>query len=398
VLDYLVVCAVAFVTVVVATPLIRALSLRTGVGIDQPEARKMHRRPIPRLGGLALFAALIAGVGVAAFLGEFDEVFRQTSEPEAIILASVVLVGIGLLDDTKGLSAPVKLAGQLLAAGILVLFGFRVLFVYVPPGTVVSLSPELGALLTIGLVLVMVNAVNLADGLDGLAAGTVAIAAAALFCYVTLAEPMTVGLTSSAGLMLALVVGACLGFLLFNFNPASIFMGDTGAMLLGLLLAAAGVAAIQGTIQPTRGTFAALSVPVLVPALVIAVPLFDIVWAILRRLRSGRAVFSPDKKHLHHRLVEIGHSHRRAVLIMYYWTALAAFAAVGVGLVRIGVVAAILALGVLLAVAVTSAGRLTRARRASAERPDNLVPLASRAPRENQKNLSDQRKHARGEL
>jgi UDP-GlcNAc:undecaprenyl-phosphate/decaprenyl-phosphate GlcNAc-1-phosphate transferase len=399
VVDYLVVFGVAMATVGVVTPIVRWGSLRFGVGVDEPEARKVHNRPIPRLGGLALFAAMIAAIGVASVLPTFDEVFAETSEPEAIILAAVVIVGLGLFDDTRGISAPAKLAGQILAAGILVLFGFRLLFVYIPPGTVISLSPDLGALLTIVAIVSMINAVNLVDGLDGLAAGIGAIAAAALFWYVTSAEPLAqVGLASSAGLMLAICVGAAVGFLFYNFNPASIFMGDTGAMLLGLLLAAAGISAIQGTVQPARGTFAALSVPVLIPALVLAVPLFDTVWAILRRLRSGGAVFSPDKKHLHHRLVEIGHSHRRAVLIMYYWSALVAFAAVGVGLLPLPVVGIVVASGIGFALLFAGVGWLLRRRRGEPNDDEYFVFSFTKSRRTTPENAPDQHKHSQGEL
>jgi UDP-GlcNAc:undecaprenyl-phosphate GlcNAc-1-phosphate transferase len=163
-------------------------------------------------------------------------------------------------------------------------------------------------------------------------------------------------------MVFAAVIGACLGFLFFNFHPASVFMGDSGAMLLGLLLGAAGVSAIGGVVVPGGSDFAALSIPVLVPVLVLAVPFFDTTWTILRRLRSGRAVFSPDKKHLHHRLIEIGHSHRRAVLIMYYWSALLAFGAVAVGLLPLRLVGGVLAGGAGLALCVAIAGRIARRR------------------------------------
>jgi UDP-GlcNAc:undecaprenyl-phosphate/decaprenyl-phosphate GlcNAc-1-phosphate transferase len=345
--DHLIVFAVALATVIVTTPLARYVSLRVGA-IDVPGVRRIHTQPTARLGGLAIFAGVLAAIAAGSRLPAFDDVFRTTSEPEAIIVASLIIVGVGVLDDTRGISAPAKLAGQILAAGTLVLFGVNLLFVYVPPNNVVSLSTDLGAIFTILGMVAMINAVNLVDGLDGLAAGIVVIAAVALFGYVQLAEAHTDGLASSSALVLAAVAGAALGFLIYNFHPASVFMGDTGAMLLGLLLAAAGVSAIGGTIQPTRGAFAAVSIPVLVPVLVLAVPFIDTTWAILRRLRGGQAVFSPDKKHLHHRLVEIGHSHRRAVLTMYYWSALVAFAAVGISLISPVVLAVMLGIGVLL--------------------------------------------------
>jgi UDP-GlcNAc:undecaprenyl-phosphate GlcNAc-1-phosphate transferase len=361
--DYLIVLAVAMATVVVTTPMARWVAVAVGA-VDNPGGRRVHHKATPRLGGLAIFAGILAAMAVASRLPTFDAVFATTSDPEAIILASFVVVGVGLVDDVRGLSAPAKLAGQILAAGTLVLFGVMLRYVYVPGeiGTVV-LSTDLGALLTIVAIVAMINAVNLVDGLDGLAAGIVGIAATALLVYVHLGSAdQTVGLATSPELVFAAVVGACAGFLLFNFHPASVFMGDTGAMLLGLLLGAAGVTAIGGVPVPRGSDFTALSIPVLVPALVLAVPFFDTTWTILRRLRSGRAVFSPDKKHLHHRLIEIGHSHRRAVLIMYYWSALLAFGAVAVGLLPLRIVLGVLGAGVGLALVAAVAARRSRRR------------------------------------
>ena len=254
----------------------------------------------------------------------------------------------------------------------------------------------------------MMNAVNLTDGLDGLAAGIVAIAAAALFVYGQLAAPMTVtGLPSSATLVLPALVGSCLGFLVYNFHPATIFMGDTGALLLGLLLAAGGVSTIGNAVGPSRADFAAFSIPALIPALVLAVPFADTAWAILRRLRSGRAVAAPDKRHLHHRLMEIGNSHRRAVLVMYYWSALLAFATVGLGLVPPGVMGVVIVAGIGVAVAVALApGPLRRfAARSSAQREAHdrlrrrrLVHPFTNFRTEHHKNGADQQKHVETEV
>lgn len=399
-LDFLVVFATALVVVAVTTPLFRRISFFLGA-VDQPSERRVHQRPTARLGGLALFAGILAALGVAARLPSFRQVFEDTSEPLAILFASLIVVIVGVLDDWKGVSAPAKLAGQILAAGTLVLFGVHLLFVYIPgnPGNVVSLGTDLGALLTVVAIVAMINAVNLVDGLDGLAAGIVAIAALALFAYTQLSEAATVGL-GSAPLLLAAIAGATLGFLVFNFHPASIFMGDTGAMLLGLLLAAAGVSSIGGTVQPTRGAFAAFSVPVLVPVFVLAVPFLDTIWTILRRLRSGQAVFSPDKRHLHHRLIEIGHSQRRAVLIMYYWSALLAFGAVGVGLWPVPVVGAVLAIGAGLALVTALIGRLARRRRRANERhrAQDFVFSFTKFPADDEKSVSDLRKRPPSEL
>jgi UDP-GlcNAc:undecaprenyl-phosphate/decaprenyl-phosphate GlcNAc-1-phosphate transferase len=358
--DYLLVGAVAFVVVGVATPLVALAARRLGA-VAVPGERHIHQRATPTLGGVALLAGLLAAVGFASQRAGFSDVFLLTREPEAIVLASLFIVLIGAVDDTRGLSAPAKLAGQIFAGAVLVNFGVALQYVWVPgPAGAIVLDPNWQALITVTAVVAMMNAVNLIDGLDGLAAGVVAIAASALLVYTFLAEEL--GDVPSAGpLFLVAIVGACLGFLIHNFNPASIFMGDTGAMLLGLLLGAAGVSAVGSAFQaPSGGTFAALSIPVLVPVLVLAVPFVDTAWTIIRRVAAGRAVFSPDKQHLHHRLLEIGHSHRRAVLIMYYWSALLAFAAVGVSQMQLPVLAAWLAAGIGLAVLYAIGTRIAR--------------------------------------
>ena len=375
-MDHLLVFGVAFATVAIVTPVVRRVALWGGA-VAEPGERHVHTRRTPTLGGLGMFAGVVAAIAVASRLDGFSEVFRTTSEPEAAVLAGILLVGIGVVDDTRGVSAPAKLAGQITAAGILVLLGgLQLRFVYLPgnPGSVVSLGTDLAALLTIVAVVAMINAVNLVDGLDGLAAGIVAIAAIGMFFYAVLNEAVTDQATTSAPLLLAAVSGVALGFLLHNFNPASIFMGDTGSMLLGMLIAAGGVATIGGTVAPSRGDFAAISVPVLVPVLVLAVPFFDTTSTILRRLLSGRAIFSPDKEHLHHRLMEIGHSHRRAVLIMYYWSALIAFGAVGVGLLPLPVVSTVVGAGIAAAVVFAAVGRLARRGVAG---PDGIAGEAS---------------------
>lgn len=372
--DPLLVAAAAFAVVALTTPLTVRLAEYLGA-VDQPGGRRVNTRPLPRLGGLALYAGVLAAMGTAWLLPTYRPAFTATSDPLAFALAATVVVAVGFVDDVRGLSASAKLAGQVVAAGVLVLYGVLLRFVYIPGelGTV-SLGADLAALLTIAAIVVMINAVNLVDGLDGLAAGVVGIAAAALYVHVRLTdEALRFSDIPSPELLLVAVVGACLAFLLYNFHPAKVIMGDTGAMLLGLLVGAAGVAAVGSTPAPGPGArdFAALSIPVLVPALVLAVPLLDTGWAILRRVRGGRAVFSPDKKHLHHRLLELGHSQRRAAVIVYVWSALAATAAIAVGTLPLGALIGALGAGAVLAVAVTVVGRRDPRRRAAAadERP-----------------------------
>lgn len=399
--DHVAVFATAFLVVVAATPVARWLSFKVGA-VDVPGGRRVHTMPTARLGGLAIFAGVLAAVGMASQLDSFGTVFSATSDTQAVLLAGAIVVCVGLVDDLRGLSPPVKLAGQVLAAGSLALFGVVLRYVYLPgnPGTLFALSPDLGALFTVVAIVVMVNALNLIDGLDGLAAGIAVIAAVALWTYVELGDQQfVVGVTSSSALIFVAIAGAALGFLVFNFHPARIFMGDTGAMLLGVLLGAGGILAIGGRLQPGGSDFAALSIPVLVPALVLAVPLADTMWTILRRVLSGRAIFSPDKKHLHHRLVEIGHSQRRAVLIMYYWSALVAFAAVGVGLWPRPVVVWVTAVGVGLACAVAVGVRAaTIWRRQTVTARQNFVFSFTSGRSEDDKTPSDQEKRSQRRL
>jgi UDP-GlcNAc:undecaprenyl-phosphate/decaprenyl-phosphate GlcNAc-1-phosphate transferase len=342
---YALVGSAAFGAVVLLTPLTRWLSFAVGA-IDQPGPRRVHTRPTGRLGGLAILGGIAAAMGVGAAMPAFAPVF-ETSEPQAVLVAALVIAAVGLADDVRGLPAPIKLTGQLAGAGVLTLFGLLLRFVYIPgdPGTLLFLTPDLSALLTIFGIVVMINAVNLTDGLDGLAAGMVAIAALALLAWIELAEATRLDTPTVAPLLLAAIVGACVGFLVYNRPPASIFMGDTGAMLLGLLLGAASVSALGPLVTPSRSAFAAASVPVLIPALVLALPMVDTIWAVIRRFGSREGLFSPDKRHLHHRLLAIGHSVRGAVGIMYYCSALLAFGAVAVSVFPAPRVAAFMVAG-----------------------------------------------------
>ena len=319
--------------VVAITPLVRWLAVKVGA-IDRPSDRKVHPKPTPTLGGLGILVGVLVGLGVAYFFPEFRRLFRQTFELQGTILAAVVVTGLGLLDDLRALSAPAKAAGQILAAGVLILTGVELLFFWFPTQGVISLGPDLAVPLTIVWVLLMVNAVNLIDGLDGLACGIVAIAAAAFFVWVYVEPSSFPESTRTAALLCSVAAGAAVGFLPYNFYPARIFMGDAGAMLLGLVLASATIAGVGRTLQPHSGDVAAFAIPVLIPVFVLAVPLIDVAMAVVRRLRRGRPVFAPDKEHIHHQLRQIGHTHRRAVVIMYYWAILLAGSGLAVSFVN----------------------------------------------------------------
>ncbi|MFD0305059.1 MraY family glycosyltransferase [Streptomyces sp. NPDC127119] len=330
-------CITAAVTYLLTGP-VRKFAIVAGA-MPEIRARDVHREPTPRLGGIAMFFGLCAGLLVADHLTNLSEVFENSNEPRALLSGAALIWLIGVLDDKFEIDALIKLGGQMIAAGVMVMQGLTILWLPIPGVGSVSLTQWQGTLLTVALVVITINAVNFADGLDGLAAGMVCIAAAAFFMY-GYRIWYGYGLESAAPATLfsALLMGMCLGFLPHNMHPARIFMGDSGSMLIGLVLAA-GAISITGQVDPDAMNLFAGSekeavhqtvpvyIPLLLPLTIIAVPAADLVLAIVRRTWRGQSPFAADRGHLHHRLLEIGHSHSRAVLIMYFWSALIAFGA-----------------------------------------------------------------------
>jgi UDP-GlcNAc:undecaprenyl-phosphate/decaprenyl-phosphate GlcNAc-1-phosphate transferase len=316
------------------TPYARRFAIRIHAFTEVRE-RDVHTIPTPRLGGLAMFAGLCAGLLVASRLPTLHRAFQTTSDLQGVLAGGAVLVLLGAADDRWGLDALTKLAGQILAAGIMVLFGVQLLYLPVPGQGALSLGSGIGVPVTILFVVVTINAINFIDGLDGLAAGVVAIASLSFFAYsYELSVVHHFDRATAPTLLTAILAGACIGFLPHNFNPARIFMGDSGAMLLGLVLAAATLS-LTGQLDPNAlpaDDFAPGLLPLLLPLAVFAVPFGDLVLAIVRRSRAGQAPWAPDKRHLHHRLLTLGHSHTRAVLMMYMWSALIAGGTVTVAL------------------------------------------------------------------
>jgi UDP-GlcNAc:undecaprenyl-phosphate/decaprenyl-phosphate GlcNAc-1-phosphate transferase len=318
------------------TPVARRIALRWGA-MTPVRDRDVHAIPTPRLGGIAMLAGFAAGMLVATqmpFLGPRLSDGRQTV---ALLSGAVLICALGVADDKWELDALTKLAGQVLAAGVMVLGGVQMLYLPIGslggsdddfPNTFV-LGPVEGAVLTIALVVITVNAVNFVDGLDGLAAGVVAIAAAAffIFSYILTVNGSLVRATTS-GVVAAALVGVCVGFLPHNFSPARVFMGDSGSMLLGLLLASTTIT-LTGNVGPNSVTtdLTPTLLPLALPLAAMALPFLDVLLAIVRRTAAGRSPFAPDKQHLHHRLLERGHSHARAVLVMYLWSAVISFGA-----------------------------------------------------------------------
>jgi UDP-GlcNAc:undecaprenyl-phosphate GlcNAc-1-phosphate transferase len=323
---YLFIGFIAAIVTFAATPLVVRFSKRIGA-IDHPSDRKVHANPTPTLGGLAILLGIVVAGVVASFMPEFEHLFVQSWQPLGIAAAALVIFALGVFDDFRPLPAAVKLSGQVFAAGLLFLVGVKMQYI-LTPRQIIILGDDLSVLVTVIWLVAMMNAVNLVDGLDGLAAGIVAIAAASFFVYSfnllqgTILDPVL----PTAPLLAIIIVGTTLGFLRHNFHPARIFMGDSGSMLLGLVLGATTVLGVgRAPDQITSGPSVLLAYSALwIPLLVVAIPMIDALVAIVRRLRGRRSVFHADKEHLHHRLMDLGHGHRKAVVVMYVWSALAA--------------------------------------------------------------------------
>jgi UDP-GlcNAc:undecaprenyl-phosphate GlcNAc-1-phosphate transferase len=247
-------------------------------------------------------------------------------EAQGIFLASTAIVLLGMADDRFELDALTKLAGQVFTAGILLLYGIQIL--WLPVNGVITLPPSIGQLLTVLIVLVVINAVNFIDGMDGLAAGVVAISGIAFFAFAyLLAVDYGFSRAGAPSLITAVLIGICLGFLPHNLSPAKIFMGDSGSMLLGLLLSVSAIT-LTGQVDPNAISAEKLGptlLPLLLPFAVLAIPFLDLLLAVSRRIKAGKSPFAPDNLHLHHRLLSAGNSTGQTVLIVYLWTATIAF-------------------------------------------------------------------------
>jgi UDP-GlcNAc:undecaprenyl-phosphate/decaprenyl-phosphate GlcNAc-1-phosphate transferase len=319
---YLIVIGAAFAVTFVSMPFLRSLSLRIGA-VVQPDARRVHKVPTPILGGAGILAGVLVGLLAAWLSGEFAPVFRTIAPPLGVVLAATVIWGVGQIDDLRELSPPAKLAGIVLAGSILSIAGVSIIFFRIPFFGLYALSPDLSALITVVWVAGMVNAINLIDGLDGLAAGIVAIAAFSFLLYGEVLDDLgAIDQANIGPLVAAAVVGACLGYLPWNFHPARIFMGDAGALVLGLLMAAITIGIGGNSDSQVTGQTYFFFAPLFLPLVILGVPLLDTGWAILRRARNRTGVSVADKGHLHHRLMNLGHGQRRSVVILWTWTAL----------------------------------------------------------------------------
>lgn len=318
--DHLIVLGVAAFVTLATTPFVRMLAIRINA-VAVPSERRAHAKTTPTIGGLAMYFGFAAGLGVAWQLPTFEKVFEGSSEPLGVFIAATIIVIVGFMDDIRDVSAPAKVAGQVMSASGLYLLGVTMFFFRVPFGDVLVVSPEWQPLVTVVWVVAMTNAVNLVDGLDGLAAGLVGIASAAVFLYGDLLRDAgQLGAGNIGPLIALLAVGVCAGFLPHNFHPARIFMGDSGSMLLGLLIAASTIV-IAGRANDQLLVEDGLVSPILIPFIVMGVALLDMFLAVLRRMFRRVSLATPDRDHLHYRLQRLGHTHRRAVGIMWGWTA-----------------------------------------------------------------------------
>jgi UDP-GlcNAc:undecaprenyl-phosphate GlcNAc-1-phosphate transferase len=288
--------------------------------------RDVHTRPTPRLGGVAMFLGMVVAFAVASQLDSFSLVFAEPTKVLGLIGAALIIVIVGVADDIWDLDWTAKLAAQVIAAGVLAWQGVQIFTL--PVGGVAIVSPYLSLLITVFAVVLVMNAINFIDGLDGLVTGVALIANSVFFIYTYLLQSNAqTDYYNLASLITAVLIGACIGFLPLNFHPAKLFMGDAGALLVGLLMAASAIS-VTGQVDlymlNDANTFTAYLlpgfIPILLPFAVLVVPLLDFALAVARRLRAGKSPFSADRKHLHHRLLDMGHSHMHAVLIFYGWT------------------------------------------------------------------------------
>lgn len=318
--EYLVTVLLAAIITYLLTPLVRDLAVKAGA-VTAIRSRDVHLEPTPRWGGLAMWLSMALTLVIVNYLPLVHKSFG--SEATGIFLSGTFILLLGLLDDRFDLDPITKFAGQALAAGILLIYGVQIL--WLPINGITTLPTNIGQLLTILFVMVVINAINFVDGLDGLATGIVMICAASFFAFSYLLAVINgLNRAGAPSLITAVVIGLCLGFLPHNFHPAQIFMGDSGAMFLGLMVSASAITLTgqvdASAITEENGSSALL--PLLLPFTVLAIPLLDFAMAILRRVKAGRSPFAADREHLHHRIMRFGLTQQRTTIVLYLWTAM----------------------------------------------------------------------------
>ncbi|MGV0392761.1 glycosyltransferase family 4 protein [Corynebacterium riegelii] len=342
-----------------STGLVRSVLVRTG-RVAEIRQRDVHTQPTPSVGGVAMFTGFVSAVFLAQQLPALTRGFAPvTPEMTAVLAGAFAIVLVGIVDDLYELGALAKLAGQFVAAVVMALMGivFTVFFLPIGEGTTLILDQVQGVVLSALFTVLLINAVNFVDGIDGLAAGLGMIAGLAILLFALTVLHDQGGAVSAypPAIICAALVGICAGFLPHNFEPARIFMGDSGAMLIGLLLSAASVSA-SGKINMSlygAADLVALISPIIVVLAAIALPVVDFVWAVVRRLARGQRPWEADAGHLHHRLLRLGHTHRRTVLVLYMWVSAVAFGAVSFSIVPTTYAAAFTVVALLVAFVAT---------------------------------------------
>ena len=324
---YLFIALVAACATYLFTPIVRHLAIRLGA-VGEVRKRDVHTIPTPRMGGLAMLCGFLTAMLFASRLYFLQGVFRQNHQAWIVMAGAILICLLGIADDVWDLDWMFKLAGQLLIAVFVAWGGLQI--IALPIGSLVTASPTISIAITALLIVVSINAVNFVDGLDGLAAGIVAIGGIAFGIYSYILARTSPSYASMATLLDIAMVGICVGFLLHNWHPAKLFMGDSGSMLLGYLITCASIV-MTGRLDPatvSTSIYLPAFMPVLLPILVLFLPVLDMMMAIVRRLRKGQSPMHPDRMHLHHRMLRIGHSVRGAVLILWGWAALIAFGSI----------------------------------------------------------------------
>jgi UDP-GlcNAc:undecaprenyl-phosphate GlcNAc-1-phosphate transferase len=322
---YLIIGACAMLVTFVTTPLVRAFA-RAKNWVAVPGERKVHTVPTPDVGGIAMFAGVVVALALAWRMDRFSGLFEANSESVGVLLGAALILVVGVVDDVREISAPARVVATIATGMILVWFGVTMFYFRIPFLGVLQLSNDWVPIVTVVWLLAMTQAVNLIDGLDGLAAGIVAIGSIAFFIYSRHLSGLGLLSEPNIGPLVAIItVGVCIGFLPFNFNGASIFMGDGGAYLLGFLVAVS-TSVVGGRADPTTQAFSGQTyfflAPIAIPLIILGVPVFDVLFAIVRRVSKRQGFATADKGHLHHRLINLGHGPRRAVAILWLWTAL----------------------------------------------------------------------------
>ncbi|MBT1160286.1 MULTISPECIES: MraY family glycosyltransferase [Bifidobacterium] len=321
---YLLIAALAGGITYLVTPLIRHLAIQIGA-VGKVRARDVHTIPTPRMGGLGMLVGFLGAMLIASQLPFTGNLFHASRQAWVVMLGAISICLIGMADDLWDLDWMLKMSGQLLTAVFVAWGGLQI--ISLPLGSLVTASPSISITITAFLIVASINAVNFVDGLDGLASGIVAIGGIAFAVYSYIIARNSPSYASMATLIDVAMIGICVGFILHNWHPAKLFMGDSGSMLLGYLITCASII-MTGRLDPASihaSIYLPVFMPILLPILVLFLPVLDMCMAIVRRLAKGQSPMHPDRMHLHHRMLKIGHSVQGAVLTLWGWAALIAF-------------------------------------------------------------------------